>query len=119
MKSNTVGYCKTLFFCFYDWDDCAFAFTVGCNGALRGASSRSLNLSDLNLSRGFGPERSGPWARCMMYVLRKGDQHKERHDTDQQVGVWRHRCYLLCPVFATAMKVIYLLRRRSELISFE
>ena len=41
-----------------------------------------------------------------MLVLRRGDAHKDRSDTDKQVGVWRHREYILCSVFNTALHVI-------------
>lgn len=89
-----------------DWGALAIAHSWGNNAAVRGASSRKFTFSDLNLSRGFGPERTGPLSRALMMILRKGDIHKTRHDQDQQVAVWRHRNYKLCSVFATSMHVI-------------
>ena len=92
-----------------DWKECGISICWGNNAALRGASLRQFVLSDLNLSRGFGPEKSGPLARAMMFVLRRGDVHKERRDTDQQVCSWRHRDYRLCGVFSLALGLIYTL----------
>jgi hypothetical protein len=89
-----------------DWGSLGMSFSWGCNAGVRGASSRKFTYADLNLSRGFGPEKEGPRSRCLMLVLRKGDTHKDRSDTDKQVGVWRHREYLLCSVFNTALHVI-------------
>jgi hypothetical protein len=60
----------------------------------------------LNISFGFGPEDSGPLARALLLVLRKGNIHKDRHETDDQVCAWRHKHYELCCVFSTAMYVI-------------
>mmetsp|Transcript_25287 Transcript_25287/g.37336 ORF Transcript_25287/g.37336 Transcript_25287/m.37336 type:complete len:125 (+) Transcript_25287:125-499(+) len=89
-------------------------YTWGNNAALRGASMRGMEYCDLNVSRGFGPERSGPLSRCLMLILRRGDRNKHRADTDQQVGVWRHREYLLCSVFATALLLIFDRFRQGE-----
>jgi hypothetical protein len=55
--------------------------------ALRGSSCRALVLSDLNLTKGHGPENDAPRNRTLMLILRKGDLHKERHTTTKQVGV--------------------------------
>ena len=93
-----------------DWGSLAMSFTWGTNAGVRGASSRSLKLKDLNMSRGFGPERKGPRSRTLMLVLRKGDIHKDSHTTDKQVSVWRHRDYLLCAAFSSALHVIDTLR---------
>jgi hypothetical protein len=49
------------------------------SAASRGASSHVFEAADLNLSRGFGPERSGPLSRALMLVLRRGDVHT-KHD---------------------------------------
>jgi hypothetical protein len=89
-----------------DWGSLGMSFSWGCNAGVRGASNRKFVYADLNLSRGFGPEKEGPRSRCLMLVLRRGDAHKDRSTTDKQVGVWRHREYLLCSVFNTALHVI-------------
>jgi hypothetical protein len=89
-----------------DWGSLGMSFSWGYNAGVQGESSRKFVYADLNLSRGFGPEKDGPRSRCLMLVLRKGDAHKDRSDTDKQVGVWRHREYLLCSVFNTALHVI-------------
>jgi hypothetical protein len=89
-----------------DWGSLATSFTWGNNAAVRGASSRKMVYCDLNLSRGFGPGRFGDSSRCLLLVLRKGTVHKDNYTTDKQVGVWRHRNYLLCSVFNTALHVI-------------
>ena len=86
-----------------DWGPASISFTWGMNGAVRGASNRVLVYSDLNLSYGFGPERSGPLSRALLLVLRSGVLHKDRHETSDQVCVWRHQQWLLCSVFSTAM----------------
>jgi hypothetical protein len=90
-----------------DWGSLGMSFSWGCNAGVRGASSRKFVYADLNLSRGFGPEKEGPRCRCLMLVLRKGAAHKDRSDTDKQVGVWRHRQYLLCSAFNTALHIIH------------
>ena len=89
-----------------DWADCSGAHTWGNNAMLRGDSTQKFVLAHLNLSCGFGPERSGPLSRTLLLVLRRGDIHKERRDTDQQVAVWRHRDYRLCSVLATSLAII-------------
>jgi hypothetical protein len=98
-----------------DWGSLGMSFSWGCNAGVRGASSRKFVYADLNLSRGFGPEKEGPRSRCILLVLRKGDAHKDRSDTDKQVGVWRHRNYLLCSVFNTALHVIDDLRKDTTI----
>jgi hypothetical protein len=98
-----------------DWGSLSMSFTWGCNAGVRGASSRKLTLCDLNMSRGFGPVRKGPRSRTLMLVLRKGDTHKDNHTTDKQVAVWRHRDYLLCSAFNTALHVINTLRENPTI----
>jgi hypothetical protein len=100
-----------------DWGTASVNFNWGQNGAVRGASNRKLTLCDLNLSYGFGPEREGPLARAILLVLRKGNLHKDRHETDKQVCCWRHKSYKLCSVFSTAAYVIWSITRNPE-ISF-
>ena len=89
-----------------DWADASVNFVYGHNGAVRGASNRSLLLSDLNMSWSFGPEPEGPLSRALLLVIRKGGAHKDRHEQDKQICFWRHRNYLLCSVFATAAHII-------------
>ena len=65
--------------------DLMFAYTWWRNAGVRGASTRKVVLSDLNLSVGFGPETKAPRNRTLLLVMRKGSMHKDRHTTDQQV----------------------------------
>jgi hypothetical protein len=85
---------------------------------VRGASSRKVTLCDLNLSYGFGPEEDAPRNRTLMLILRPGDVHKDRYTTAQQVGVYRHRDYRRCTVFATAALVIMKLRKLDSRVRF-
>jgi len=101
-----------------DWDTASVNFSWGYQGAIRGASNRALIFSDLNMSYGFGPAKTGPLARALLLVLRKGDVHKDRHEKDQQVCAWRHKEYVLCSVFATACRVLKTLRTRGDSINF-
>jgi hypothetical protein len=101
-----------------DWGPASVNFTWGINGAVRGASNRKLTFCDLNLSYGFGPERAGPLSRAILLILRKGDIHKDRHETDKQVCTWRHINYLLCSMFSTAAYVIWKITQTEPTISF-
>ena len=92
-----------------DWGEASVFFTWGLNAGVRGHSSRNVNLCDLNISSGYGAEKEGPLSRALLLILRKGDVHKDRKDTDQQVGCWRHKHYELCSVFATAAHVVWTL----------
>ena len=96
-----------------DWGDASVFFTWGLNVGVRGHSNRNLTLCDLNMSAGYGAEKDGPLARALLLILRKGDVHKDRKDTDQQVGCWRHKYYELCSVFATAGHVVYTLASKN------
>jgi hypothetical protein len=96
-----------------DWGDLSTSFLWGNNAGVRGASTRKFVLSDLFMSRGFGPEREGPRSRCLLLVLRKGDPHKDRFTTDRLVACWRHKEYKLCSIFHTSMHVINVLRHDS------
>jgi hypothetical protein len=98
-----------------DWGSLGMSFSWGCNAGVRGASSRKFVYADLNVSHGFGPEKTGPRSRCLLLVLRKGDAHKDRCDTDKQVGVWRHKNYLLCSVFNTALHIVNELRQDATI----
>jgi hypothetical protein len=90
-----------------DWGSLEMSLSWGCSAGDQGASSRKFVYADLNLSRGFGPEKDGPRSCCLLLVFRKGDAHKEdRSNTDKQVGVWWQHKYLLCSVFNTALHVI-------------
>jgi hypothetical protein len=97
-----------------DWGPASVNFTWGTNGAVRGASNRKITYCDLNLSYGFGPEETGPLARGLLLILRKGTLHKDRHETDKQVCCWRHKNYKLCSVFSTAAYVLWNLRRHPD-----
>lgn len=101
-----------------DYADLAFSYLWGKNAGVRGASSRKFLLSDLNLSRGFGPEREAPRNRTLLLILRKGKKNKDKHNTDRQVGCQRHRNYLECSIFATAVLVIMKLRNLEGTINF-
>jgi hypothetical protein len=101
-----------------DWDTACVNYSWGYQGAIRGASNHALVFSDLNMSNGFGPEKSGSLARALLVVLRKGDLHKDRHEKDQQVCAWRHKQYVLCAVFATACRVLKTLRTMGDSINF-
>ena len=101
-----------------DWAPASFTYSWGLNAAVRGASNRSLVMVDLNISYAFGPEPDGPTARSLLLVLRKGDLHKDRHDTDKQVCCWRHKEHVLCSVGATARLLIWKLRQLGENINF-
>ena len=92
-----------------DWKDASVFFTWGLNVGVRGHSNRNLTLCDLNMSAGYGVEKEGPLSRTLLLIMHKGDVHKDRKDTDQQVGCWRHKHYELCSVFATAAHVVYTL----------
>jgi hypothetical protein len=89
-----------------DWESAAINFTWGHNNGVRGHSNRKCVLADLHMSENFVPEKDGPLGRCLLLVFRKGPIHKDNHVMDQQTGCWRHRNYLLCSVFATAMSLI-------------
>lgn len=95
-----------------------FSYTWGKNAGVRGASSRAMVLCDLNLSYGFGPEIASPRNRTLLLVLRKGSVHKDKHTTDKQVGVQRHRDYKQCAVFSTAALVVTKLRALGDRINF-
>jgi hypothetical protein len=101
-----------------DYADILFCFTWGTNAGVRGQSARAFHLSDLNLSYGYGPERAPPRNRTLLLILRRGIPHKEKHTTDKQVGVHRHRDYRQCAVFATGALLIKLLRRVGDTIQF-
>jgi hypothetical protein len=80
---------------------------MGHQVGTRGASMRAFVYCDMNLTRGFGPEKEGRLSRTLTMVLRKGSLHKDHHITDKQVGWWRHREYMLCTSFALSMHVLW------------
>lgn len=101
-----------------DYSDLMFCYTWGRNAGVRGASSRTFQLCDLNLSTGYGPENEHPRNRTLLLVLRKGHRHKEKSTEDKQVGVQRHRDYRQCCVFATGILLINRLRHLGSRIKF-
>ena len=101
-----------------DWGPASFSYAWGLDAAVRGALNRSLVMADLNMSYAFGPEPSGPCARAVLLVLRKGEIHKDRHDTDKQVCCWRHKEPVLCSIGATARHFVWMLRQLGDRINF-
>jgi hypothetical protein len=93
-----------------DWSPLITSWCLGTQAGLRGDSNRKLVWCDLNLSHGFGPEKRGRRSRLLMVVLRKGLAHKDRFTTEKQVGLWRHRNYKRCGVFAVAINLFSQLR---------
>ena len=103
-----------------EWGAACISFSWGLNGALRGASNRSLNYSDINMSYGFAPtcaniERTDGNRAALIVILRHGERHKDRHDLDQQVAVWRHKRYKECSVFATAAHLVWSLSQDNDI----
>jgi hypothetical protein len=90
-----------------DWGPASVNLSLGMNACIRGDSIRSFVYADLRLSHGFGPERDGPLSRALLCVLRRGEVHKDRHEMDEQVCVWRHKHYLVCSVVSTAAYLLY------------
>ena len=93
-----------------NWAQEGFTFTWGNQAAIRGASNRKFVYADLRMSRGYGAEEEGGLSRALLLVLRKGPIHKDRHDKDDQVAVWRHKEYKLCSVFSTAAHILSALK---------
>jgi hypothetical protein len=93
-----------------NWAQESFTFTWGNQAAIRGASNRKFVYADLRMSRGYGAEEEGGLSRALLVVLRKGPIHKDRHDKDDQVAVWRHKEYKLCSVFSTAAHILTTLK---------
>jgi hypothetical protein len=95
-----------------DWGSLSVSWCWGNQAAARGATNRCLVYADLNCSLGFGVPPDG----CvLMIVLRRGDVHKDQHTTDKQVGVLRHKHYLLCSTFNTALHVVNDLRNDNTI----
>jgi hypothetical protein len=101
-----------------DWGPASFSYAWGLNAAVCGASNRNLVMADLNMSYAFGPDPDGPCARAVLLDLRKGDIHKDRHDTDKQVCCWRHKDSVLCSIDATARHFIWCLKQLGDRINF-
>ena len=97
----------------HDWKDLGCSFNLGCNAGLRGKSTRSLHLKDIAVSYGFAPRQG----KSLTIILRKDDQ-KVTYKVDRLVGCLRHRDYLLCGVFSTAMNVLHGLREAGTGINF-
>ena len=61
-------------------------------GAICGTSLQTTTQSDFNLTHGFGSERTGTYSCTLAFVLlRKSEYHKDKHEVDKEVVVWRHR----------------------------
>ena len=58
------------------------------------------------VSYSFGPNVEDPRNPALCLVYRRGSASKERFDTDQIVGTYRHTNYLYCPHFVTVAHVI-------------
>ena len=97
-------------------DSChlAASFNWGCNAGVRGATSRDLRLCDLYVSHGFAHNHG----RSLTVVIRK-DGPKSSFTADRLTGCLRHREYLLCSIFATALRVTEALINNGHEISFE
>ena len=98
-----------------NWAQEGFTFTWGNQAAIRGASNRKFVYADLRMSRGYGAEEEGGLSRALLVVLRKGPIHKDRHDKDDQVAVWRHKEYKLCSVFSTAAHILTCLKNDNTI----
>jgi hypothetical protein len=96
-----------------DSESLGMSFNWGKNAGVRGASSRSCGYADLNLSFGFGPEREAPNNRTLLLILRKGNIHKDNYSMDKQVGCQRHKDYIQCSIFSTALRIVGQLRSNS------
>jgi hypothetical protein len=97
------------------WGPESFAFTWGNNAAVRGDSDSKFVLADLRVSHGYGAEEQGGLSRSLIVVLRRGQLHKDRHDTDDQVAVWRHKEPKLCAVLSTALHVLSTLKADPDI----
>ena len=76
--------------------------------------------ADMNISYGFAPpcatdSRDDGNRAALLLVLRSGELHKDRHDTDEQVAVWRHRRYRECAVFATAAHLVWTISNNNHI----
>jgi hypothetical protein len=96
-----------------DWKDVGCSFNWGCNGGVRGDSTRSLRIQDLYISLGFAPDQG----ENLTIILRKDDQ-KVHFTSDRLVGVLRHREYLLCAAFMTSMNLIKTLQEMGTRLHF-
>lgn len=117
-EEENVKLVRTIYSLRNDSHDLAFSYTWGRNAGVRGASSRALKFSDLNISTGFGPEIDAPRNRTLLMILRRGDVHKDNHGTDKQVGIQRHRDYRQCAAFATGMLLVTRLRELEGRLNF-
>ena len=97
------------------WGPTSFTFTWGNNAAIRGASNWTLVFADLRMSLGYGAEEEGKLSRALLVVLRKGPIHKDRHDKDDQVAIWRHKHYKVCTVFSTAAHILWSLKKDNAI----
>ena len=97
------------------WGESFAFFTWGENAPVRGDSDTKLVFADLRTSCGYGAEEQGSLSCSLIVVLRKGALHKDRHETDDQVAVWRHKEYKLCAVFSTAAHVLSTLKTNPDI----
>ena len=103
-----------------DWGPAAVSFSWGLNAGVRGASNRSLTYCDINLSYGFAPpcandnHDDGNHA-ALLLIICSGEQHKDRHETDQQVACWRHKRYKECSIFATAAHLVWAISGNNDI----
>lgn len=97
-------------------DSChlAASFNLGCQAGVRGATSRYLRLCDLYVSHGFAHNQG----RSLTVVIRK-DGPKSSFSADRLTGCLRHREYLLCSTFATALRVTEALINNGHELSFK
>jgi hypothetical protein len=90
------------------WGPESFALTWwGNSAAVQGDSDSKFALADLGLSYGYGAEEQGGILCSLIVLLWKGQLHKDHHDTDDQVAVWRHKEHKLCVVFSTAQRMCF------------
>ena len=78
-EDQVANIVDTMFKLYKDSLHLLFAYTWGKNAGVRGASSRAMCLSDLNISTGFGPDRKGPNNNTLLLVHRPGHKHKDNH----------------------------------------
>jgi len=97
-----------------DGYDLGVSFNWGCNAGLRGATTRFTKISDLYVSTGFAPNQG----RSLTIIIRKNGPKCNSFKADRLVGCLRHKFYLLCSVFSTAMKIVSTLVHDNESINF-
>jgi hypothetical protein len=100
-------------------NDLQFAYCWGTNNGVRGASIRAMQLHDLNISLGYGPNRDDSIInRTLLLIFCSGIVHKERFTILQKNSVHRHRDYHWCSVFATSLLVILKLQTMAGKLTY-